>query len=123
MRDENQRRLDALDDRQEIVDLPAQLSNTLGLISVSAGVPTEIRCPSAGSLDHVLGGEVADRARAVLDDDGLPEDFRHLVGDDAGIGIDGAARRKAYDEFDRARLRQGAGARAQQNARRRSKTG
>ena len=87
-----------------------RLLNTLGLISVSAWVPTQIRWPSAGCIDHVLGRDVAGRAGPVLDDDGLAERLRHLVGDDAGVRVDGAAGRQSDDEADRAGLRRRAGA-------------
>jgi hypothetical protein len=40
-------------------------------------------------------------ARPVVDDDGAAERLGHVVGDDAGIGIDRAARRQSHDEAHR----------------------
>ena len=49
--------------------------------------------------------DVAGRARPVLDDDGAPQRLRHVLGDDAGVGVHGAAGGQAHDEAGRAGLR------------------
>ena len=49
MRDEHERRFDAPDQRDEIVDRPALIARSLGLISVKACVPIQTSVPSAGA--------------------------------------------------------------------------
>jgi hypothetical protein len=55
--------------------------------------------------DDIGEGAARDAAGAgtVLDDDGLAEQRRQLVADDAGDGVDRTARREGHVEFDRAR--------------------
>jgi len=48
-----------------------------------------------------LGRDVAAGPRPVVDDDGAAERLGHVIGDDAGIGIDRAARRQSHDEAHR----------------------
>ena len=52
-------------------------------------------------LIHDLGADIATRARVVLDDERLAETRMQLVGDDAGRGVDAAARRDVDDDLHR----------------------
>jgi len=66
-----------------------------------------------------VGAEYAALAGAVVDDDGLLENFRHALADDAGDDVVGAARRERHDQPNglvRIILRHGGG-RAQQGER------
>ena len=66
-------------------------------------------------LGDQAGGDVAARARPVLDDHGLPQGLAHGGGDQAAIEVAAAARRKADHQGDgtlgKCRLRLAAGQR------------
>jgi hypothetical protein len=98
MRHQHERRLDALDHGYEVGALPAQalvgrridLDHGLGADPHHAAV--------GGRIDDPLRGDVPIGARLDLDDYRAPERTGHVVGDDAGIGIDRTACRRAHDE-------------------------
>ena len=120
MRHQHERGLDPLDHRNEVGPLPAQIAvaRRIDLDHRLGGDPH--LAAIGGPVDHPLRGEVAVGAGLDLDDHRPGERHTHVLGDDAGVDVDRAARRRADGEANGARaLRQAVGAeRADQHAQR-----
>ena len=101
MRHEHQRRLDATDERHEIVDRPAQVLECIGIdLGERLGADPD-HLPVGRLLERCSCAEMLPSAPGRLSTMMVwSSALRHALGDDARVGVDRAARRGADDEPD-----------------------